>query len=166
MAEGSVIVKFLLLLGLWIWCSLLDIYFPILEKLCLLMSIYSNIFFYNIRIFLIWNQINLLLFFWWSFYLSWAHWVTRPGYFACRFIYTWEELESSHLLYPNTQDSLLTQYRLFQLKLCDIWSTLFLSYIQWSWSLPYSCVCENRWGDDSNVLYERQLLSTCTTLLA
>ncbi len=28
------------------WCSLLEMYFPILEKLCLLMSISEIIFFY------------------------------------------------------------------------------------------------------------------------
>ena len=30
-------------MGLWMWCSLLDMYLPIFEKLCLFMSISTNI---------------------------------------------------------------------------------------------------------------------------
>jgi len=120
----------LLLLWFWMWCSLLDMYFPILEKLCLFMSIYSNIkFFYNIRLFLILNQLILhLSFLWWS-YLFLARLAAPLECFAYKFNGTSIIQESSHLLFPNTQDLLLTLYQLSRHLLYDIWPILFLFYI-------------------------------------
>jgi len=149
----------LLLLWFWMWWHLLDMYFPILEKLCLFMSIYSNIiFFYNIRLFLILNHLILHLFFLLWSYLFLAHLAALLECFACIFNDTSIEQGSIHLVFPNIQDLLLTLYQLFRHLLYDIWPILFLFCILLSWNHLCNYVCVHPEVGDSNVPCGKQLL--------